>query len=233
MLGDQAETIKKKILIVEDIEFNVDLLEQLLEDDYELLIARDGQAGVEKARADRPDLILMDLRMPILGGVEAIRQIRAKDSTAKVIVFTTYDGDEDIYRGLEAGAMAYMLKDTPRQELLDTIRTVNSGKKVISPDVAAKLTDRMMSPSLTGRELDVLRLVAQGLSNRNIGNELSITEGTVKTHVNSLLNKLDVQDRTHPALGAEDRRDLGRDGISVGRRELLIIVISPVAVILD
>ena len=158
--------------------------------------AENGQEAVQMYETYRPDLILMDLRMPILGGVEAIRQIRAKDSTAKVIVFTTYDGDEDIYRGLEAGAMAYMLKDTPRQELLDTIRTVNSGKKVISPDVAAKLTDRMMSPSLTGRELDVLRLVAQGLSNRNIGNELSITEGTVKTHVNSLLNKLDVQDRT-------------------------------------
>ena len=158
--------------------------------------AENGQEAVHLYAEHRPDLILMDLRMPILGGVEAIRQIRAEDSRAKVIVLTTYDGDEDIYRGLEAGAMAYLLKDTPRRELLETIRTVASGKKAISSDVAAKLTDRMMSPSLTGRERDVLRLVAKGLSNRNIGSQLSITEGTVKTHINSLLNKLDVQDRT-------------------------------------
>ncbi|MCB0011933.1 MAG: response regulator transcription factor [Anaerolineales bacterium] len=158
--------------------------------------AADGQAAVQAYAEHRPDLILIDLRMPIMGGVEAIQQIRATDPEARAIILTTYEGDEDIYRGLAAGAMAYLLKDTPRQELLDTIRAVAAGHKRIAPDIAARLTDRLLSPTLTPREIDVLRLVASGLSNRNIGETLTISEGTVKTHINSLLGKLGVADRT-------------------------------------
>lgn len=143
-----------------------------------------------------PDVTLMDLRLPELNGVEAIATIRANHPQAKMIILTTYDGDEDIYRGLQAGAMAYLLKDTPRPELLDTIRAVYAGQKRIPPEVAAKLTERMFAQELTGRERDVLDWVSKGLSNKEIGERLAITEGTVKTHINSLLAKLGVQDRT-------------------------------------
>jgi DNA-binding NarL/FixJ family response regulator len=156
----------------------------------------DGKTAVAVFAQHRPDITLMDLRMPEMGGVEANRNIRADFPQARIIVLTTYDGDEDIYRGLQAGAKAYLLKDTPREELLDTIRAVHSGQKWIPTEIAARLADRLMAPDLTEREMDVLRLIVAGKSNREIGAALSITEGTVKTHVNNLLGKLNVSDRT-------------------------------------
>lgn len=158
--------------------------------------ASTGREAVTLFEQLRPDVTLMDLRLPELNGVEAITTIRASHPHAKVIILTTYDGDEDIYRGLQAGAMAYLLKDTPRPELLDTIRAVYAGQKRIPPEVAAKLAERMFAQELTGRERDVLAWVSKGLSNKEIGERLAITEGTVKTHINSLLAKLGVQDRT-------------------------------------
>lgn len=186
----------------------------LLVDDHP--VVREGMAALLNRRADmdvvaeaengriaqtlyqqhQPDIVLMDLRMPEMGGVDAISAIRDDDPNAKIIVLTTYDGDEDIFRGLQAGAKAYLLKDTPRDDLLDTIRAVNAGQRRIPPDIAAKLAERMMGPSLTEREMDVLKLIVAGQSNREIGQELSITEGTVKAHVNNLLGKLNVNDRT-------------------------------------
>ncbi len=158
--------------------------------------AATGAQAVALALRERPDVILMDLRMPQMGGVEAITQLRAQWPTARVIVLTTYDGDEDIYRALRAGAMGYLLKDTPREELLDAIRAVHAGSRRLPPEVAEKLAGRLTSEPLTERELAVLRQIVAGQSNKEIGAALGITEGTVKVHVNSLLGKLGVADRT-------------------------------------
>ena len=161
--------------------------------------AGNGREAVERYAATRPDVVLMDVRMPELDGVEAIVAIRVADVQARVIVLSTYDGDEDIYRGLRAGAMGYLLKDVPSSELLGAIRAVAAGHKRIPPDVAAKLAERMTSPELTARELEVLRLVVEGLSNKEIGAALAIAEGTVRAHLNSVFGKLDAQDRTQAA----------------------------------
>jgi len=158
--------------------------------------AEDGRRAVELARQLKPDVILMDLRMPEMGGVEAIMHIRAARPEARIIVLTTYDGDEDIYRALQAGAEAYLLKDTPRDELLEAIRAVHAGQKRIPSEVAAKLAVRLTAEALTPRELEVLKLIVAGRSNKEIGVALGITEGTVKIHVNNLLGKLGVTDRT-------------------------------------
>jgi two-component system NarL family response regulator len=156
----------------------------------------DGQQAIDAYTELHPDVVLMDLRMPTVSGVEAIRAIRASDEAARVIVLTTFDGDEDIYRALQAGAMAYLLKGTPREELLETVRAVAAGERRIPPEVAAKLAERMTIPDITPREAEVLRLIAEGMTNRAIGQALSITEGTVKAHVNNILTKLNANDRT-------------------------------------
>jgi DNA-binding NarL/FixJ family response regulator len=167
--------------------------------------AADGVQAVELSRAHRPDVILMDLRMPNLGGVDAIAQIHTDRPEARIIVLTTYDDDEDIYRALRARAMAYLLKDTTRDELLDTIRAVHVGHKRIPPGVAAKLTERIFAPELTERELDVLNLIVAGRSNKEIGAALSISEGTVKVHISNILGKLGVSDRTQAVTAALQR----------------------------
>jgi two-component system NarL family response regulator len=158
--------------------------------------ANHGQEAVALFHQHQPDVVLMDLRMPGMDGVEAILTIRAQTPEARVIVLTTYDTDEDIYRALRAGAKAYLLKDTPREELLDTIRAVSAGRTRVPSDVAAKLVERVSSEALTAREVDVLRLIVAGHSNREIATLLYISEGTVKTHVNHILMKLGVSDRT-------------------------------------
>lgn len=155
-----------------------------------------GADAVRQALELRPDVILMDLNMPEMSGVEAITQIRAAWPGARVIVMTTFDGDEDIFRALEAGARAYLLKDTPRDEILDAVRAVHAGQRRIPPEIASRLADRMLAEPLTDRERDVLRLIVAGRSNKEIGAALGIAEGTVKVHVNGLLGKLGVQDRT-------------------------------------
>jgi DNA-binding NarL/FixJ family response regulator len=164
--------------------------------------ASNGRQAIDLFRQHQPDLVLMDLQMPELGGVEAIKTIRAEFPTARFIVLTTFDGDEDIFRALQAGAQGYLLKDAPREELLAAIRTVASGGKHIAPEVAAKLADRLLLPELTERELAVLKLIVTGRSNKEIGSALTITEGTVKVHVNNLLSKLGVSDRTQAATEA-------------------------------
>ena len=161
--------------------------------------AANGQEAVELFREHKPDIALMDLRMPVMGGVEATIAIREEFPQARVIVLTTYDGDENIYRALRAGAMAYLLKDIPRGEFLDDVRAVHSGQYCIPPAVAARLAQRMPYSELSGRELDVLKLIVEGLSNKEIATTLAITESTVKNHVNSLLGKLRVNDRTQAA----------------------------------
>ena len=158
--------------------------------------ASNGKDALRLALQNRPDVLLIDLRMPKQDGLETVIAIQEEWSAARVIILTTYDGDEDIYRALQAGAYAYLLKGVPRAELLDTIRAVHAGRKRIPTDIAVKLAERISASELTQRELEVLQLIVAGQSNREIGVSLSITEGTVKAHVNNILGKLGVNDRT-------------------------------------
>lgn len=161
-----------------------------------------GEEAVTLALTHRPDVILMDLRLPTMSGVEAIQTIRASWPDARVIVLTTYDGDEDIYQALHAGAKAYLLKDASREELLEAVEAVHRGEKHIPPEVGAILAGRIAGQDLTPRERDVLHGIVEGRSNKEIGQALSLSEGTVKFHVNNILAKLDVRDRTQAATEA-------------------------------
>lgn len=167
--------------------------------------ATDGRQAVEMFRQHRPDITLMDLRMPEMNGVEAITEIRKEFADARIIVLTTYDGDEDIYRALQAGARGYLLKDSLREGLLDAIRAVQSGGRRIPAEVASRLAERMTRTELTSREMEVLRLIVRGKSNKEIGAELGVAEGTVKIHINNILSKLGVSDRTQAATFALQR----------------------------
>ncbi|MGB3574003.1 MAG: response regulator transcription factor [Phormidesmis sp.] len=167
--------------------------------------ASNGQEAVEMFGHYQPDVTLIDLRMPNMTGVEAITTIRKEFEEARFIILTTYDGDEDIYRGLQAGAMAYLLKEAPCEELLATIRKVYSGRSHIPTAVGSKLAERMQSETLSARETEVIQLMAQGKSNREIGEVLQITEGTVKYHVNNIFGKLQVHDRTQAVITALKR----------------------------
>lgn len=167
--------------------------------------ASDGLQAIEKHRALRPDITLMDLQLPKLGGVDAILRIRSEETSARFIVLTTFDGDEDIYRALQAGAKAYLLKGMTVEELTSTIRAVHSGKTRIAAPIAEKLAERMSGQALTSRELDVLERIVAGRSNKEIASDLNISEATVKSHINNLLGKLGVSDRTNAATVAIQR----------------------------
>ena len=197
-----------KILIVDDHHIVRQGLAALLKTvpGFDVLAeAVDGEQAVELHRKHHPDVTLMDLRLPRMNGVEAITRIREGNPQARIVVLTTYDGDEDIYRALQAGAKGYLLKGMDLAELSEAIRTVHAGKTRIPPRVAEKLAERMSGSSLTARELEVLQLIVAGKSNREIGTALFISEATVKTHVNSLLSKLGVEDRTQAATTALQR----------------------------
>lgn len=164
--------------------------------------AADGVEAIAQYRKSRPDITLVDLRLPRMGGVEVIQRIRMEAPQARLIVLTTYDGDEDIYRALKAGAKAYLLKGMTTEELISTIREVHAGKSRIPPLIAEKLAERVGTEDLTPREADVLEQIVYGRSNKEIATELEISEATVKTHINSLLSKLGVTDRTQAATTA-------------------------------
>lgn len=166
--------------------------------------ASNGWEAKELFCKKRPDVVLMDLRMPKLSGAAAIQNI-CTEKSANVIILTTYDGDEDIYNGIQAGAKGYLLKDTEPEEILKAIRTVASGQKYISKAVATKLKERMEKPELSQRELEVLQLITNGNTNHQIAAALFITEGTVKYHVNNILGKLGVSDRTQAVIAAVKR----------------------------
>lgn len=197
-----------RVLVADDHPIVREGLASLIEDEEDMLVAGEAASGreaVELFSQYKPDITLMDLRMPQMEGVEAITLIRQQVANARIIVLTTYDSDEDIYRALRAGAMAYLLKDSSRNELLNTIRAVHAGQKRISPQMALKLTERLNSPELSAREVEVLRLIVAGKSNSEIGTTLYITEGTVKTHVKTILKKLGASDRTSAATTALKR----------------------------
>ena len=169
--------------------------------------ASNGREAVDRWKEHRPDVALLDLRMPELDGVGAIKEIRELDPNAHILVLTTFDGDEDIYRAIKAGAKGYLLKDTAREALMDSIRKVHSGETCIPPSLAAKLAERVSGEALSAREIEVLQRIAAGKSNKEIGAELFISEGTVKTHVKSIFSKLDVVSRTE-AVATATRRGL-------------------------
>jgi two-component system, NarL family, response regulator len=158
--------------------------------------AETGTQAVALFHQHQPDVTLMDLRMPEMNGVEAIVTIREEFPNAQIAILTTYDTDEDIFRGLQAGAKGYLLKDSKMVELINAIRTLHSGHRYIPPDVGAKLAARMAQPQLSNREMEVLRLMAAGKANQEICGELCISESTVKFHINNIFSKLDVSDRT-------------------------------------
>jgi DNA-binding NarL/FixJ family response regulator len=158
--------------------------------------APNGAAAVTLYAEHRPDVVLMDLRMPRMDGVSAIRTILSTDPDARIIALTTYDGDADIYRALDAGAVGYLVKDTLGEELVRAVRTAAAGKRIIPPPVAGRLAEFTPRIDLTAREVEVLRLVAKGLRNKEIARVIGRTEETVKIHVKHLMQKLDVEDRT-------------------------------------
>jgi DNA-binding NarL/FixJ family response regulator len=171
--------------------------------------AANGRDAVELWRKHRPDVGLLDLRMPLLDGVAALEQIRREDASARVVMLTTFDTDNEISRAITAGAKGYLLKDAQREELLECIRKVHGGETCIPPSLVAKLAAGMSSEALTGRELDVLGLLALGKSNKEIGANLYISETTVKSHLRSIFTKLNVLSRTE-AITAASRRGLVR-----------------------
>jgi DNA-binding NarL/FixJ family response regulator len=159
--------------------------------------ASNGKEALEKYRSFRPDVTLMDLHMPRMSGIETIIGIRSAYPNARIIILTTYEGDVQVVRALKAGARAYILKGHVHRDLLDTIRAVYAGQKLIPPEVAAELAEHAGEEDLTPREIDVLRLIAAGNSNKEIAARLSIGEETVKSHITSILEKLGANDRTH------------------------------------
>ena len=202
-----------KNLLCDDQAVIRDGLEMLLnlEKDFQVIgVAQDGAEAVDLAAQKQPDLILMDLKMPIMSGIEATREIRTKFPNIKILVLTTYDDDEWVFDAIRAGASGYLLKDTPRQKIVEAIRGTMDGKSFVDPAIAGKLLNQVASKQtqptsiltdkLTERELDVLRLIAKGINNSEIANQLHLSEGTVRNHVSAILEKLGVSDRTQAAV---------------------------------
>jgi len=206
-----VETIK--VMITDDHPVVREGLSAMLKKESDIQVvgeAENGTVAINKARELQPDIILMDLRMPEVDGVEAMHQIRSENPDIKFIVLTTYDNDEYIFKGIEAGARAYLLKDAPREELFKAVRAVYRGESLIEPTVASKVLDRFAELSrqsqapeeLSERELEVLNLMAKGAANKEIAASLYISESTVKTHIQSIFQKLGVSDRTEAVTAA-------------------------------
>jgi len=181
----------------------------IVEDHTVVAETGNGRQALDLWREKRPDVTLMDLKLPGLDGVNVIESIRANDSLARIIILTTFDGEEDIYRGIRAGAKAYLLKDVSREELVECIRQVHAGKVYLTTEIATKLIGAAPGDRLTSRELEVLGLLAGGKTNKMIAASLSITEVTVKSHLQSIFRKLNVLSRTE-AIAVASRRGLLR-----------------------
>ena len=194
-----TENTEIRILLVDDHPLLRDGLRASIGAEADMQVvgeASNGQEALELFREHRPDITLMDLKMPVMGGVQAIQAIRGQFASAKVIVLSTYEGDEDIHRALEAGASTYLLKDTLSKDLVRVIRAVFAGERTLPAPVAQRLADRMLQPALTAREVEVLRLIAQGLRNKEIAGRLGISEETAQSHVRNILSKFGLHDRT-------------------------------------
>lgn len=201
-------TTSLRILLADDHPILREGLALILDNQPDMTVvghASNGREAIEQFCQLQPDVTLMDLRMPEIGGVEALTAIRTQFPTACIILLTTYDGDEDIYRGLRAGAKSYLLKDATTQEILTAIREVCAGKNYISQTVGARLAERAQMPDLSESERSVLKYIATGKSNQEIAAVLGIAESTVKFHVNGILGKLGVDNRTQAAIAALKR----------------------------
>lgn len=202
----QSETIR--VLSVDDHQLLREGIAAVIEGQEDMTLvaqASNGREAVESFRRLRPDVTLMDLRMPDMSGIEAITAIRSEFRDARIVVLTTYAGDAQAAAALRAGAVGYLLKNLVRKELLETIRAVHSGKRRVPPEIATEIAEHVADDALTVREVEVLRRVAAGKSNKLIAAELDISEGTVKTHMKSILPKLDASDRTHAVMIALKR----------------------------
>jgi DNA-binding NarL/FixJ family response regulator len=189
-----------RVLAVDDHALLRDGIAALIgnQSDIELVAeASNGREAVELFRQHQPDVTLMDLQMPEMGGIDALSAIRGEFPEARIIVLTTYAGDVQVFRALKAGAKGFLLKGLLRKELLETIRAVHAGQKRLPPEIAAEVAEHATDDALTPREIDVLRLIAGGNANKEIAARLSLTEETVKGHVKNILAKLDANDRTH------------------------------------
>jgi two-component system NarL family response regulator len=198
-----TETPKIRVLVADDHQVVRVGLKSIIdaEPDMEVVAeAADGRSTIAAFAAHRPDITLLDLRMPGLSGAHVITEIRKIAPKAHVIVVTSYDADEDVFRAMQAGARCYLLKDTFTEGLLDAIRSVHAGRRLIDPQLAARLVDRVNEQSLTTREVEVLALVARGRTNRQIAEELTMGEETVKSRLKQIFIKLEVTDRTEAAL---------------------------------
>jgi DNA-binding NarL/FixJ family response regulator len=205
---EMSETIPIRILTVDDHPLLREGIAAVVKDRPDMMViseASNGRDALEAFRRHRPDVTLMDVRMPDMNGIEAIRQIRAEFPTARIVVLTTYSGDAQALAALKAGAVGYLLKSMLRKDLLDTIRAVYNGKRSIPAEIAAQIADHAADDILTEREVDVLHRVSAGHSNKQIAIQLSITEGTVKAHMKSILPKLRARDRTHAVMIAVKR----------------------------
>ena len=202
----QSESIR--VLTVDDHQLLREGIAAVIESQEDMTLvaqASNGREAVESFRRLRPDVTLMDLRMPDMSGIEAITAIRGEFRDARIVVLTTYAGDAQAAAALKAGAVGYLLKSLVRKELLETIRAVHSGKRRVPPEIATEIAEHVADDELTAREIEVLRRVAAGKSNKLIAAELDISEGTVKTHMKSILPKLDASDRTHAVMIALKR----------------------------
>ena len=189
-----------RILVVDDHQLLREGIAAVLESQEDMTLvaeAGNGREALESFRRHRPDVTLMDLRMPDMSGIEAIVAIRGEFPNARIVVLTTYSGDVQAAAALKAGAAGYLLKSLVRKELIETIRAVHAGKRRVPPEIATEIAEHVADDSLTQREIEVLRRVAAGQSNKLIAAALEISEGTVKTHMKSILPKLDASDRTH------------------------------------
>ena len=194
-----------KILVVEDHNVVRQGIVAILNQQENIVVVAEAKNGVEAVsfhQTHQPDITLMDLRMPEMDGLEAISKIRETSPQARIVILTTYDTDEDIYRGLQAGARGYLLKDTTAEELATAVRQVHQGKRYIPIEVGIRLSERIQESDLTERELEVLEELTKGKSNLEIAKALFISEGTVKFHVNHILSKFGVTDRTQAVVTA-------------------------------
>ena len=197
-----------RVLTVDDHQLLREGIAAVIESQEDMTLvaqASNGREAVESFRRLRPDVTLMDLRMPDMSGIEAITAIRSEFRDARIVVLTTYAGDAQAAAALKAGAVGYLLKSLVRKELLETIRAVHSGKRRVPPEIATEIAEHVADDALTAREVEVLKRVAAGKSNKLIAAELDISEGTVKTHMKSILPKLDASDRTHAVMIALKR----------------------------
>lgn len=192
-----------RILTVDDHPLLRAGIEALVSSQMDLLIVAEcsnGRDAIQQFRKHRPDVTLMDLQMPEMSGTDAIMAIRGEFPDARIIVLTTYAGDVQTLRALQAGARGYLLKDAVQEELLETIRAVHAGRKTLSPTISQAIAEHATDDALTNSEIDVLRLIAEGRANKQIADQLSIAEETVKSRVKNILSKLGADDRTHAAM---------------------------------